>query len=86
MTGTERNGKTNGKDPQPKQTDGVVPKRITEPQRKRMFGIAKDQNVPFGEVANIFKTHGFQQAFEITQDKYDAIVAEVQKWTPTEGA
>jgi hypothetical protein len=86
MTGTEREKQANGKDPQPKKEAAGAPKRITDPQRKRMFAIMHEHQVPTMELVNIIKKHGFNQAFEITVDKYDAIISEIQNWSPQEPA
>jgi hypothetical protein len=84
MTGTEREKQANGKDPEEKKAAG--PKRITDPQRKRMFAIMHEHQVPTAELINIIKKHGFNQAFEVTVEKYDAIVADIQKWSPSAAA
>lgn len=74
MTGTERSTQVNNK-PAEKQEG---PKRISEPQRKRVFAIAHQVNLPMPELVAIFKKYGFAQAADITTDKYDSLVAEVQ--------
>lgn len=87
MTGDERrangNGHTNGngKDPQPKQ-DAQTQARISDAQRKRIFALAHERQMPIPEVTKVWQKHGFGQAFEITKDKYDAICGEVQGWKP----
>lgn len=55
-------------------------KRISEGQRKRIFAIAKEVGFPTNDLPALIQKHGFAQAFEITMDKYDAVVADVQNW------
>lgn len=79
MTGTESNG--HRESPQQSQsTPKDEPKRISENQRKRIFAIGHQFNVPMPEIVKIFKSHGFSQALEITIDKYDLVVAAVQSY------
>lgn len=60
------------------QTSGV--KKISEGQRKRIFAIAKDVGYPTNNLPPLFQQFGFGTAADITIDKYDAIVTEVQNW------
>ena len=53
-------------------------RKITGKQVSRLFAIGRDNGLAPADVAEVFKRHGFQQSHEITTDKYDAIVAEVQ--------
>lgn len=54
-------------------------RKITAKQVSRMFAIGRDKGLAPTDVAAIFKRHGFQQSHEITTDKYDTIIAEVQE-------
>jgi hypothetical protein len=60
------------------QKESAGAKKITEGQRKRIFAIAKEHAVPMNDLPAIWQRHGFNTAADITQDKYDAIVTEVQ--------
>jgi hypothetical protein len=53
-------------------------RKITAKQVSRLFAIGRDKGLAPNEVAEIFKRHGFQQSHEITVEKYDSIVAEVE--------
>ncbi|MGH9734673.1 MAG: hypothetical protein ACRD8A_08805 [Candidatus Acidiferrales bacterium] len=85
ITGNERHEKANGKDPQPKQ-DAQTATRISDPQRKRIFAIGHEHQVPMTEISRIIERHGFKRAFEITKDKYDAVCEEVSRWSPQAAA
>lgn len=52
--------------------------KITDGQRKRIFAIAKEHGYPYNDLPAFFKKHGFEQAADITRDKYDAMVQEIQ--------
>lgn len=55
--------------------------RISDPQRKRLFAIAHEASCPTNNLVLLFqRKYGFNQAFEITKDKYDAIVEDVRNW------
>lgn len=53
-------------------------KRISDGQRKRIFAIAKEAGFPTNDIPALVQRYGFSQVFEVTVDKYDAIVAEIQ--------
>jgi hypothetical protein len=55
-------------------------KRISEPQRKRIFAIAKELGYPMNDLPQNWIKHGFENAAEITIDKYDSIVTEIQNY------
>lgn len=68
-----------GKAGKPKQSaEAGTVKRISDGQRKRIFAIAHEVGMDINSLPALYKRHGFNQAFEITTDKYDAIVAEIQ--------
>ncbi len=82
MTGDEhdqrpRNERPNGREPERKSNGGD---RITEPQRKRLFAIAKEVGCPMNDVAKIITQAGFDVAANVSKDKYDAVVKSVQDW------
>lgn len=60
-------------------------KRISEGQRKRIFAIAKEVGFPTANLPALIKGFGFNIAPEITVDKYDALVAEIQNWNSPKG-
>jgi len=78
ITGSEQH---NG-EPQPEQSNGKEhANRISDPQRKRLFAIAHEVSCPMNNLALLFqKKYGFAQAFEITRDKYDALIEDVRNW------
>ena len=83
MTGDEHDQRRpderkTGKEPQRKSENGGD--RITDPQRKRIFGIAHEVNCPMNEVQKIIAEAGFDIAASITKAKYDAIVESVRNW------
>jgi hypothetical protein len=69
-----------GKEPERKSNGGD---HISEPQRKRLFAIAKEVGCPMNAVAKIITDSGFDIAANITKAKYDAVVASVQNWQQT---
>ncbi len=83
MTGDEHDQRhpserKNGKEPERKSaTDNNL---ITEPQRSRLFAIAKSAGCPMNTVAQIITKAGFDIAANITKAKYDAVVKAVQEW------
>lgn len=82
MTGEEqqheKEERQNGKEPERKSSNGG--NLITEPQRKRLFAIAKEASCPMNTVAQIIVAAGFDVAANITRQKYDAVVTSVQNW------
>ena len=86
MTGDEHDQRAKderqpGREPERKSSNGGD--HITEPQRKRLFAIAKEVGCPMNTVAKIITDAGFAVAADITKAKYDAIVASVQGWQQT---
>lgn len=82
MTGDEhdqRDGseKRNGRDPERKSNKEGV---ISEPQRKRLFAIAKEVGCPGNDTFKIIQQCGFDIAANITKDKYDEVVEKVRNW------
>lgn len=75
---------TPGGEKKPKPEEGA-PQRITDAQRKRLFAKMHEANRPLEELPEILKRYGFAQAFEVTRDKYDTVIAEIvgQKGTQT---
>jgi hypothetical protein len=57
-----------------------VEDRITGKQHARVLAVAKDHGVPMSVLPQIVKNHGFAETNEITQDQYDAVVADIEKW------
>ena len=62
---------------------------ITQPQANRLWAIAKKklgEFMPEEEVETVAKSiiakHGFDSSLEITRDKYDAIIDEIENWQP----
>jgi hypothetical protein len=83
MTGDEhdqrrQDERKNGKEPERKSSNGSD--HISEPQRKRLFAIAKEVGCPMNTVAKIIAAAGFDIAANITKTKYDAVVKSVQDW------
>jgi len=79
MTGNE----TQAAKAQPEQSNGKNgdANRISDPQRKRLFAIAKEVGCPMNNLVLLFqKKYGFKQAFEVTREKYDALVNDVKNW------
>jgi hypothetical protein len=83
MTGDEHDQRQpserkNGKEPERKSaSDNNL---ITEPQRSRLFAIAKSSGCPMNTVAQIITKAGFDIAANITKAKYDSVVKAVQEW------
>ena len=77
MTGNEPTStKTDSGNAQP-----IGPGKISEPQRKRLFAIAKESSCPTNNLVLLFqRKYGFRQAFDITKDKYDALIEDVRNW------
>lgn len=86
MTGDEQHDqrphdeRKNGREPERKSANGNGVDRITEPQRKRLFAIAKETGCPMNLVAKIITDAGFDVAANISKAKYDAVVKSVQDW------
>jgi hypothetical protein len=76
VSGTPAEEMTGTKEESGQQQSGG--KKISENQRKRIFAIAKQDGYPYNDLPALFQKHGFNTAADITTDKYDAIVAEVQ--------
>jgi hypothetical protein len=78
VSGTPAEEMTNVKD---KKEGEQAPggKKISDGQRKRIFAIAKQVNYPFNDLPTLFEKYGFRTAADITQDKYDALVADLQQ-------
>lgn len=76
ITGTERSTAA----PQDKKAD--APQVISEGQRKRIYAIAHEHGVPMPEIVKLITAHGFKIAAEITRDKYDAIVKNIEGYKP----
>lgn len=81
MTGTEGGGRGNGND-RAAATSSEGPKKISEPQRKRIYGIANSHNVPMPEIVKLISAHGFRIAADITVDKYEAIIKNIEAYKP----
>jgi hypothetical protein len=82
MTGDEHDKRPNnerptGRDPERKSNGSDL---ITEPQRKRLFAIAKEVGCPMNTVAKLIADAGFDIAANISKAKYDAVVKSVQDW------
>lgn len=60
-------------------TDGSGPRRISEKQAGRMFGIAKTANKSTEEVLVILKHFGFEAPEDVTVAKYDDVCAEIAR-------
>jgi hypothetical protein len=53
-------------------------KKISEGQRKRIFAIAKEVGYPYNDLPALFEKHGFKTAADVTQNEYDALIADLQ--------
>lgn len=94
MTGDETDQrqageKAAGRDPERKsngaaagQANGKGPERISDAQRKRIFGIAGSDDVkcPMNVLSKIITSFGFDIAANVTKDKYDALIEAVRHW------
>jgi len=54
--------------------------RISQPQVKRIFGVAHGVGMPLTELPKILHAHGFSQSHEVTKDRYEAVIADIQAW------
>ena len=54
------------------------PSEISEPQRKRLFAIAKEHGWPESALRDLVGRYGFEHIHEITKDQYGTIVAEIE--------
>lgn len=59
---------------------------ITEPQRRRLFAIAKKKEVPDEEVKKLLAQLGFASSKEVTWKKYDELVHALESYHPTDAA
>lgn len=90
MTGEEhdqrnRNERPTGREPERKsETNGND--KITEPQRKRLFAIAKEVGCSNNNVVKIFTAAGFDIVANITREKYDAVIESIRNWQNTPAA
>ena len=64
--------------PRPASTSNTTAARITEPQGKRLWAIAKGAGWNDAEVHAHLQRYGFAHVDEITRDKYDRIIGELQ--------
>lgn len=89
MTGTEDGGAPEFQQPQRKSTqkpeakpepvqNKTTGKAISEAQRKRLWAISKSAGVSEDLLREIVGKHGFEHSKDITKDKYEAIVSEVE--------
>lgn len=53
---------------------------ITEGQLKRFHAIRKESGCPANTAGQIVIKHGFDIAANITKDKYDAVITDIQNW------
>lgn len=51
---------------------------ISDAQRKRMWAIGKGLNLETDKIGAILRAHGFERSEQVTRDKYDEIVAEIE--------
>lgn len=79
MTGTEGNGGRGGNG-KPAEAQSDAPKKISEAQRKRLYAIANSKQVPMPEVVKLIAAHGFALSADITVDRYDAIVKNIEAY------
>jgi hypothetical protein len=74
-TAAEDAGHPGIKQPQAKQTQG----KITENQRKRLWAVGKSSGKGNEDILAIVKRYGFTDSNDVTLDKYDEIIAELEK-------
>jgi hypothetical protein len=65
---------------QPAGNGGAKAGPITEGQLKRLHAIRKEVNCPANTAGQIVISHGFDIAANVTKDKYDAVIADIQNW------
>lgn len=84
MTGTEHSANSpDGRNSADKNSNrDSQTKKISEPQRKRIYGIANSHNVPMPEIVKLISAHGFRIAADITVDKYEAIIKNIEAYKP----
>ena len=63
-----------------KPTGATGAKRISDGQRKRLFAIAHEVGFDINKLPEVLHKHGFEQVFEVTADRYDAVIADIQNW------
>ena len=59
--------------------------KISEAQRKRLWGIAKGAGKTNDEVLAVLKQHGFERSEDVTSDKYDLVCNELQRGVAAAG-
>lgn len=59
-------------------------RRITEPQAKRMYAIAAKRGISKERVADLAKTYGYSQVYDILMADYDKIVAAIERMSADE--
>jgi hypothetical protein len=65
--------------PKAPQQSTTAGNRITEQQKKRLWAIGMDRGLDKERIIAIIKHFGFESSEAITRDKYDVIVAELEK-------
>jgi hypothetical protein len=68
-----------GQQPREEAQQSASGKKISEGQRKRIFAIAKEVGYPYNDLPALFEKHGFKTAADVTADKYDALIADLQQ-------
>lgn len=58
------------------------PQRISDKQRKQVFGAGKSHGVGFNDLPPYWKKYGFERADEITTDKFDQIIKDIEAHKP----
>lgn len=56
--------------------------RITDRERKQIFGAAKSHGIGFEKLPAFWQRHGFERADEITKDKFKTIITEIEAAGP----
>lgn len=67
QTGTEGEGTTEGH-----------PERISDKERKQIFGAAKSHGIGFNDLPPYWQKYGFARADEITKDKFAQIIKDIE--------
>ena len=70
---------TTGSRPTSRPSSTSGPNIITEPQRKRMFAIARNHGINDVELHTLLSRHGFESANDVTRAKYDTICNELER-------
>lgn len=84
----EADGTEPGSNGKEKSEPGQPPKpgeKITDKERRQIFGAAKSHGIGFNDLPQFWTKHGFERAEQITVEKFPEIIKEIEAHKPPTG-